>query len=161
MRVTIAAVGRMKAGPERALLERYLDRTGKAGRAIGLGPVDMSEIAEGRGETAELRRSAEAAALAPVVADVDRLIALDERGSSLSSTDFAGRIGAWRDAGSRRLGIVIGGAEGLDPVLRDRADLVLAFGAMTWPHQLARLMLAEQLYRAATILAGHPYHREG
>ena len=151
----------MKAGPERTLIERYLDRAGKAGRATSLGPVDIREFAEARGETVELRRRAEAGAMEPVIAGCDRLIALDERGAPLSSSDFAERLGAWRDAGARQLGIVIGGADGLDPSLRARADLSLAFGAMTWPHQLARLMLAEQLYRAATILAGHPYHRDG
>lgn len=159
MLIAIHAVGRMKAGPEQELAERFLDRLAKSGPAIGLEFSGVSEIAEGRAQTVDERRRDEAQRLGAQFAKGAAIILLDERGKNISSQDFAKRIGDLRDGGRRAAAFVIGGPDGLDPSLRDAAELVLSFGALTWPHQLVRVMLAEQLYRAATILAGHPYHR--
>ncbi len=163
MRVEIHAVGRLKAGPERELAERYLDRLAKAGPAVGLDFAGVSEIAESRAGDAAGRKREEAKLLRERLGQGhgqgQALFLLDERGRNLSSEDFAGRIGALRDGGRKGLVLAIGGPDGHDPALAAEADLLVSFGAMTWPHQLARVMLAEQLYRAATILAGHPYHR--
>lgn len=156
MRVRIAAVGRMAArSPEAALVEDYLTRFAQTGRALGLGPATVAEVEDRRGGG----KPAEAALLSRQVPDGAAIIALDERGRTLSSPDFAAALARFRDQGRPEAVCLIGGADGLDPALRDRADLVLSFGAMVWPHMLVRVMLAEQLYRAATILAGGPYHR--
>ncbi|GAB1583386.1 23S rRNA (pseudouridine(1915)-N(3))-methyltransferase RlmH [Phyllobacterium phragmitis] len=159
MRITVFAVGRMKAGPERELADRYFDRFAKTGASLGLEFSGVGEIVESRAATADQRKQEEAARLFEALDAGARLILLDERGKMLNSADFAGRIGRLRDEGQRQLILAIGGPDGHDPRLRERADLVLALGAMTWPHQLARILIAEQLYRAATILSGHPYHR--
>lgn len=159
MKVTVVAVGRLKAGPERELLERYRDRAARAGRALGLS-FDAREIAEGSARSADGRKAEEAAAILAVLPAGSVLVALDERGKPLDSRSFADRLAAWRDAGTKDLAVAIGGADGLGPAMLDKADLRLAFGAMTWPHQLVRILLAEQLYRAVTILSGHPYHRD-
>ena len=158
MRITITAVGKLKAGAERALTERYAERAAQAGRALGF-EVQLREVPESRAARDEDRRAAEAAALSSVVAAGSLLVMLDERGESLTSPVFAARLGSWRDRGVGDVAFLIGGADGLAPTLQERAGLILAFGAMTWPHQLVRAMLAEQIYRAVTILAGHPYHR--
>lgn len=157
MRIVIAAVGRLKDGPERVLAGRYVERAAQAGRALSLGPVDVVEVAEGRERTAEARRASEAAALKAHLPPA--YIALDERGRDLDSVDFAQKLARWRDNGEAALGFVIGGADGLDPSIRDGAALTLAFGRLTWPHQIIRILAAEQIYRAVTILSGHPYHR--
>lgn len=159
MKIAIHAVGRMKAGPERELVERYLDRFAKGGPAVGLEFAGVIEIAESRAQTATERRREEGRALQAQRQQGAVLVLLDERGRSLGSEEFAGRLGLFRDEGRKAALIAIGGADGHDQSLRDQADLVLSFGAMTWPHQLVRIMLGEQLYRTATILAGHPYHR--
>lgn len=159
MRVSVFAVGRMKAGPERELVERYFDRFSKSGPSLGLEFAGVSEVAESRAQTAELRKAEEAQRLHEVLANGAALIVLDERGKGLGSEAFAERIGRMRDDGKRHLVIAIGGPDGHDAALRAQADLVLGLGPMTWPHQIARILIAEQLYRAATILAGHPYHR--
>jgi 23S rRNA (pseudouridine1915-N3)-methyltransferase len=163
MRVAVHAVGRMKAGPERELAERYFDRFAKSGQALGLDFAGVAETPEGRAQTADERRRDEAYKLHSKlhsILDGDCvLILLDEQGKNLSSDEIAGRVAGFRDAGRRTLVFAIGGPDGHDPSLRERADLVLSFGAATWPHQLVRVMLAEQLYRVATILSGHPYHR--
>ena len=156
MRVRIAAVGRMAArSPEAALVEDYLTRFAQTGRALGLGPATVAEVEDRRGGG----KYAEAALLSRQVPDGAAIIALDERGRTLSSPDLAAALARFRDQGRPEAVCLIGGADGLDPALRDRADLVLSFGAMVWPHMLVRVMLAEQLYRCATILAGGPYHR--
>ncbi len=156
LRVRIAAVGRLAArAPERALIDDYLARFAQTGRALGLGPAEVVEVEDRRGGG----RLAEAALLARTIPEGAAVIALDERGRLLSSPEFAAALGRWRDDGRSDAVALIGSADGLDPALRDRADLVMSFGAMVWPHMLARVMLAEQLYRAATILAGSPYHR--
>ena len=160
MKLSLVAVGRLKSGPERQLVERYRERAEALGRSLGFFPVDIAEITEGRGRRDAERRADEGQAilqrLAPGVA-----VVLDERGRSLSSDAFAQNIAAWRDEGRAALSCVIGGPDGLDPAIRSRADLILSFGALTLPHQLVRVLAMEQLYRALTILAGHPYHRAG
>lgn len=156
MRLRVCAVGRSRTGPERALAEDYLARFDRTGRSLGLGPAEIAEVEDRKGGG----RFAEAALLDRAIPSGAVVAALDERGRTLSSPEFAAQLGRWRDDGSGALAFLIGGADGLDPDLRDRADMVLSFGPMVWPHMLARAMLAEQLYRAASILAGAPYHRE-
>ena len=158
MRLAIITVGRLKDGPERDLCERYRERSHVLGRSLGLSGPDVTELPESRARRAEERKRDEAAAILSRLSP-GLLIALDERGRSLTSDAFAGRIAASRDAGAGTASLVIGGADGLDETIRDRADLTLAFGALTLPHQLVRVLALEQLYRAMTIIAGHPYHR--
>jgi len=155
VRVHICAVGRLKSGPERALIDDYTARFDRTGRPLGLGPLTEHEVEDRRGGG----MAAEAALLDRAVPDGAFLIAMDERGRQMSSPDLAALLAQRRDEGRRDLALMIGGADGLDPDLRVRADMALSFGAMVWPHALARAMLAEQLYRAATILGGGPYHR--
>ncbi|RFB78647.1 23S rRNA (pseudouridine(1915)-N(3))-methyltransferase RlmH [Methylovirgula sp. 4M-Z18] len=159
MKLLLIAVGRLKAGPERELVSRYADRLQGIARSIGLTGFDMREIDESRARRPEDRKSEEAKAIRALVPPGAVLMLLDERGKNISSEDFAARIGQERDRGAPALALVIGGPDGLDPDLRQSAQAVLAFGAMTWPHQIVRVLAAEQLYRTATILAGHPYHR--
>jgi 23S rRNA (pseudouridine1915-N3)-methyltransferase len=160
MRLVIAAVGRLKDGPERELLDRYLKRLAQTGRGLGLAPVDMLETPEGRADSAALRQADEATRLLKLTAACDVLIALDETGRSMTSRAFAGQIAKCRDGGRQGLGLVIGGADGHGEAVMTKAVLKLSLGQMTLPHGLARIVLAEQLYRATTILAGHPYHRD-
>lgn len=155
MRLHLCAVGRLRAGPERALVDDYLARVDRTGRSLGLGPVSEHEVEDRHGGGI----AGEALLLARALPEGAALCVLDERGKVLSSPEFAAAIAGWRDAGRQDAAFVIGGADGLDPAMRGRADLALSFGRMVWPHLLVRAMLAEQLYRAATILAGSPYHR--
>jgi 23S rRNA (pseudouridine1915-N3)-methyltransferase len=156
MRLHVAAVGRIRADmPERALIEDYAMRFNRVARPLGLGPLHEHEVEPKRGTGP----AAEADALARAVPPGAVVVALDERGRSLSSTDLAERLEVFRDTGRSDLAFVIGGADGLLRERREGADLVLSFGPMVWPHMLARVMLFEQLYRAATILSGSPYHR--
>ncbi|MER9855399.1 23S rRNA (pseudouridine(1915)-N(3))-methyltransferase RlmH [Mesorhizobium sp. M0113] len=159
MKISVHAVGRVKAGPEKLLADRYFERFAKSGPVVGLEFGGIAEIAEGRGQTANERRREEGQKLQTQLQPGTALILLDERGKSFSSEDFAGRLGLLRDGGRKALVIAIGGADGHDQSLRDQAELVMSFGLLTWPHQLVRVMLGEQLYRVATILSGHPYHR--
>lgn len=159
MRLDIVAVGRLKAGPERDLVSRYAERCVALGRGLGLSGPAMSEIAESAARRPEDRKAEEARAIRARVAEGAALVLCDEGGTLPDSAAFASRIGAWRDSGKPALALVIGGADGLAPDLRAEADLVIAFGRMTIPHQLVRVLVLEQVYRAATILAGHPYHR--
>lgn len=160
MRLVVAAVGRLKAGPERALAERYHDRAMKAGRALGLRSLDFLEIDESRAADAARRREEEAARLLDRLPQDAALILLDESGQNLTTAAFADHIRRWRDDGRPAAAFLIGGPDGTAPALKRRADLALALGRLTWPHQLVRVMLLEQLYRVTTVLAGHPYHRE-
>ncbi len=160
MRVVIAAVGRLKAGPERELVERYRGRAGKLGRPLGLRDIEIVEVRESRAREAERRAIEESIALANLMPEGAAVAVLDPGGENLTSEAFAARLGAWRDDGRTTLCFAIGGADGMAATLRERADLLISFGAATWPHQLVRIMLLEQIYRALTILAGHPYHRE-
>jgi 23S rRNA (pseudouridine1915-N3)-methyltransferase len=159
MRISVFAVGRLKSGPERELADRYFDRFAKAGPATGLELGKITEINESRAGNAETRKREEGASLDKLLADGAQLIMLDERGKALDSVAFADLLGGLRDQGRREVVIAIGGPDGHDPALASRADTMLCFGKMTWPHQMVRVMLAEQLYRAVTILSGHPYHR--
>ena len=160
MRVGIVALGRMKQGPERELVARYLERAVNGGRTLGLTGFAVTELTESRAGSAASRKSDEAKAIATHLPEGGLVIALDERGKTLGSDDLARRIGRWRDDGKAALSFVVGGPDGLDPAFVQNADLALSFSPLTWPHQLVRIMLAEQLYRATTILSGHPYHRE-
>jgi 23S rRNA (pseudouridine1915-N3)-methyltransferase len=155
LRITIVAVGRLRAGPEAELVADYLTRFDRSGRALGLGPARVVEVDDRRGRG----RDAEAALIASALPRGARIVALDERGRTLTSPEFAETLRAWADSGTRDLAMVVGGADGVAPDLRAQAGMVLSFGPMVWPHMLARVMLAEQLYRAASILAGGPYHR--
>ena len=154
MKIAIVAIGKLGRSPEADLVRLYAERATAAGRALGLGPVEVIEV-EGR----KPGKGSEAEALSAHLAD-SRVIACDERGRARTSRDFATEIGRLRDDGVRRLVFLIGGADGLDPDLRVRAQDTLAFGPQTWPHALARVMLAEQVYRSVTLLAGGPYHRD-
>lgn len=158
MKLLVHAVGRMKTGPERQLVERYLDRADKAGRGLGLALSGVRELAESRAGSAGTRKDEEARDLLAGI-DGGRVVALDEGGRTFASAAFAEWIARERDAGAGTVHFLIGGADGHGRAVLDRADLTLAFGPMTWPHQLARILLAEQIYRATTILSGHPYHR--
>ncbi|KQZ15216.1 50S rRNA methyltransferase [Mesorhizobium sp. Root554] len=159
MKITVHAVGRMKTGPERELADRYFERFARSGPGIGLEFSNIVEIPESRAQTASERRRDEGRALQSHLQSGTALVLLDERGKAFTSEDFAGRVGLLRDGGRKEMVIAIGGADGHDQSLRDQAEMTVSFGSMTWPHQLVRVMLAEQLYRAATILSGHPYHR--
>jgi 23S rRNA (pseudouridine1915-N3)-methyltransferase len=159
MRVSVLAIGRLKAGPETELCERYRKRATQAGRQLGFRDIELVEIRESRADNAEKRRLEEAIALANVIPEGAVTILLDETGENLGSTALAERIRLWRDEGRPALVFIIGGPDGLAQSMRDKAKVSLSFGAATWPHQLVRIMLLEQIYRAVTILGGHPYHR--
>jgi 23S rRNA (pseudouridine1915-N3)-methyltransferase len=159
MRIVVIAVGRLKQGPERELAERYATRFDDASRKLGFRGLDIREIAESRAREATARMTEEAGAISAAIPESSVLVTLDERGENIDSAAFARRLGQWRDQAVAHTIFAIGGADGLSPELRGKAKLTVAFGAATWPHQMVRVMLLEQLYRAATILAGHPYHR--
>src|SRR2546423_999902 len=159
MRIVVAAVGRLRRGPESELAERYGERAVKSGRGIGLRSLDVIEIAESRARDAGRRMLEESIALANVIPERAAVVLLDPRGEDADSNAFVKRLRGWNDGG-RDVAFVIGGPDGLAPTLSEDADLHLAFGALTWPHQLVRVMLLEQIYRAITIMSGHPYHRE-
>ncbi|RZJ94804.1 MAG: 23S rRNA (pseudouridine(1915)-N(3))-methyltransferase RlmH [Brevundimonas sp.] len=154
MKLAVVAIGKPGRGPEAALADDYAKRATLAGRPLGLGPLDLIDL--------EPRKTGKAPEAEAILAACEGavLIACDERGKAYASRAFAEMIAALRDAGERRLVFAIGGADGLDASVRDAARSTLAFGPQTWPHALARAMLAEQLYRAVTILAGSPYHRD-
>jgi len=159
MQLIVAAVGRVKDGAERELLGRYRDRFAGLGKRLGFGPVAWQELSQSRAGDAAQRRDEEAAALLKRARDAQRIIALDERGKALASQAFAQLLAKLRDEGTGTLAILLGGPDGLGPAVHEAAHMTLALGPMTLPHGLARIVLAEQLYRAATILTGHPYHR--
>lgn len=159
MRVTIAAVGRLKAGAERELFSRYWKRLEAGGRQLGIGPVRLIETAESTRGSVRERQGAESAALLKKIDDKATLVALDETGKAFTSQALAKQLEAYREQGIRELVFAIGGADGHGAAVSDHAALKLALGPMTLPHGLARVVLAEQLYRAVTMLSGHPYHR--
>jgi 23S rRNA (pseudouridine1915-N3)-methyltransferase len=159
MRLRIAAVGRLKAGPERELFTRYVERANAAGRAIGFAPVDAVEVAESQGRRPAERMTEEAEKLEAAVPKGARRLILDIRGRNLTSEEFASRLARLRDQGAPAVIFLLGGADGLAKKAMDNADLSISFGAATFPHQVVRILLAEQIYRAVTILSGHPYHR--
>lgn len=160
MRVIIHAVGRMKSGPETELLARYLDRAAKAGRQLGISELRQRELAESRRAQATSRRDEEALALASAAAPGARILLLDEKGDDLDSLAFSALLQTSLDNGVGELAFLIGGPDGHGSAARQAAVQAIRFGSTTWPHQLVRIMLAEQIYRAITILSGHPYHRE-
>ena len=155
MRVTLCVVGRLRAGPERTLIDDYLQRFDRTGRSLALGPIDVREVEDRKGGG----MAAEAVLISKAIPASAAVIALDERGKIKSSPDFANDLARFRDDGRSDLAFIIGGADGIDPSLRAKCDASLSFGKMVWPHMLVRVMLAEQLYRAASILAGALYHR--
>lgn len=159
MRLRIAAVGRLKAGPERTLLDRYLTRANATGKSVQLAPLEAVEVSESSARRPADRMLDEAKALSKWSIEGARRVILDERGKSLTSAEFARRLVSLRDSGAPATLFIIGGADGLAEEVRKEADFAFAFGAATLPHQLVRVLLAEQIYRALTILSGHPYHR--
>jgi 23S rRNA (pseudouridine1915-N3)-methyltransferase len=160
MRIIVAAIGRLKQGAESEIAARYCKRAQASGRALGIRAVEVVEIRESRAQDGDRRRIEESIALANIIPEGAIAVVLDRNGENLDSPALAGLLREWREENRTAVCFVIGGADGLAPSLIQRAKLRLAFGAATWPHQLVRLMLLEQLYRAAAILAGHPYHRE-
>lgn len=159
MRIVVIAVGRLKQGPERELAERYQKRFGEIGRKLGFRGPDIREIGESRAREAKARIAEEATAISAAIPENSVLVTLDEHGDNIDSATLARLLGRWRDQAVADTIFAIGGADGLSPDLQGKAKFRVAFGAATWPHQMVRVMLLEQLYRAATILAGHPYHR--
>lgn len=156
--VRLLTVGRMKAGPERELFERYWTRATPMAKQLGFGALDVVELRESQQGFADARKADEPAQLLAKVSDGAALIALDERGKAITTPQFSLKLETFKDAG-KPVALIIGGPDGLDGSIRRRADLVISFGAMTMPHQLVRVLAAEQLYRAMTVLSGHPYHR--
>lgn len=159
MRIVVIAIGRLKQGPERELAERYRERFDDIGRKLGFRSLEIHEIPESRARDAAGRMADEAAAISALIPDKSSIIALDERGETIDSATFARHLGRWRDESVPTAVFLIGGPDGLSPELRRKVKLSVAFGKATWPHQMVRVMLLEQVYRAATILSGHPYHR--
>ena len=162
MRLTLCAVGKLGATPENNLVKDYLTRAGQTGRGLGISPVELIEVEARKAKnlsSAQLK-VAEAEAIRGALDDGGLLVTCDERGDLLTSRQIAKRIETFKDRGERRVTFLIGGADGLDSALREQAAFSLAFGPQTWPHALVRVMLAEQMYRAVTILAGLPYHRD-
>ncbi|MDX1401655.1 MAG: 23S rRNA (pseudouridine(1915)-N(3))-methyltransferase RlmH [Kiloniellales bacterium] len=152
MHITLLAIGRLKAGPQQDLFNDYVGRLTFR--------VEVKEIELKRKHPQSVIKVKESEALLAAIPEGSKVIALDERGKSLTSEAFAETLRNWRDSGSAEVCFIIGGADGLHPEVRDKADLVLQFGAMTWPHLMVRVMLAEQLFRAQAIWSGHPYHRD-
>ena len=159
MGLVIAAIGKLKQGPERELFAHYLGRAEAAGRKLHLSPLSVIEVAESKAATAPARNKAEGEALLAKVPASHRLICLDPGGEALSSEAFARLLAKFRDEGTDGVAFVVGGADGLGKDVLTKAARLVSLGPMTLPHGLARIVLAEQIYRAATILAGHPYHR--
>ncbi|PCJ94319.1 MAG: 23S rRNA (pseudouridine(1915)-N(3))-methyltransferase RlmH [Hyphomicrobiales bacterium] len=160
MKLTIAAIGRMKRGAEQELCARYVDRVSKAGRALSLGPLNVREYTEARAQTAQERKQQETNQLLGIAPPHATKIVLDETGKQFSSREFSALLARERDQGCAEMWFFIGGADGHDPAMLDAASYKMSLGKMTWPHQIARALLAEQIYRATTILSGHPYHRD-
>ncbi len=156
MKIYLIAVGKLRKGPEAALIEDYIERFNRIGRGMGLGPVQVIEVEDKKGGG----KAAEAALLKKALPEGCALVVLDERGKLIKSPVFAQKLAGWRDAGQRGVALMIGGADGLDKSLVAQADFSLSLGQMVWPHMLVRVMVSEQLYRAASILSNAPYHRE-
>jgi 23S rRNA (pseudouridine1915-N3)-methyltransferase len=161
MRLLIAAVGRARAAPEDAITTDYLERTRTLGKRLGLTKIELAIVETSRAANTSARMAEEASRLTAKIPKDAHTIALDERGRAMASEAFARHLAKLRDEGASELVFLIGGPDGLSPPLRDGVKERLSFGAQTWPHSLVRAMLAEQLYRALAILAGHPYHRSG
>ena len=154
MRFTLFCIGKMKAGADKELFDRYIDRARKTGRGLGVTEVILNEMPESRAQRADDRKAEEARGILAALNAGARLVVLN-----LTSPAFSQKLEAWKDEGVPDVVFAIGGADGHGQEVLSRADLKLALGAMTWPHQIARILLAEQVYRAMTIQSGHPYHR--
>lgn len=155
LRVHLCAVGRLRAGPELTLIDDYLTRFDRTGRMLGLSSGGVTEVEDRKNGGMQ----AEADLLRRAIPRGAQLWVMDERGAQMTSPQFADLLAGLRDAGLSDLAICIGGADGLAPDFRAEAAQAISFGAMVWPHMLVRVMIAEQLYRAASILSGGPYHR--
>ena len=155
LRVNICAVGRLRTSPEKDLIDDYLSRADKTGRSVGICECRVLEVEDKKASG----KQAEAALLTKAVPSGSITVALDERGKVLTSPEFSQKLAAWRDDGQQSVCFLIGGAAGLAPELLQSVDFKLSFGRMVWPHILARVMLAEQIYRATTILTNGPYHK--
>lgn len=159
MRLQILAVGRMKSGPEQELYDRYSSRILKSGKALHFMGLDLHEIVESRATDTNKRKSDEAEQLIKAAGEATRIILLDERGKDLSSQEFSQLLKTEQDMGTTKLAFAIGGPDGHGDELKNVSVRKIRLGSMTWPHQIARILLVEQIYRGITILAGHPYHR--
>ncbi|HHB82756.1 MAG TPA: 23S rRNA (pseudouridine(1915)-N(3))-methyltransferase RlmH [Devosia sp.] len=159
MRISIIGVGKMKNGPERELVNRYQSRARASGKNLGLSDFNIIELSESRAASSKSRKAEEATAILKIIPAEAQIVALDETGQTLTSQKFADFIESNNDNGKKHLVFIIGGADGLDQKIRQRASLVLSFSPLTWPHQIVRILLCEQLYRMTTILSRHPYHR--
>jgi 23S rRNA (pseudouridine1915-N3)-methyltransferase len=163
MKLTLCAVGKLGATVENTLVKDYLNRATLTGRGLGISPVDLLEVEAKKGAkaaTSALLKAQEMEAIRTALGEGGILITCDEHGEQLTSRQIAQRLNTYKDRGERRVTFLIGGADGLDPALLKSSAFSLAFGSQTWPHALVRVMLAEQMYRATTILAGLPYHRD-
>lgn len=161
MQINLFCVGRLKAGPERELVGRYLDRLAKTGPQSGITFGGVTEIVESRAQTADIRKAEESARCSELLTEPrTALLLFDERGKNLSSRQFAAQIADLRDQGTQKLVAAIGGPDGHDQTLAQDARMNISLGKLTWPHQIARVLVAEQLYRASAILNNHPYHRD-
>lgn len=159
MKFSLHAIGRMKSGAEKELFQKYWQRAQASGRGLGVSLLELREYGESKAGRASERKRQEASDLLKTIDKRAFVIALDERGKTMTSPDFANLLGKVRDQGAPEIIVIIGGADGLDESVHGRADTTIAFGAMTWPHQLVRILAAEQIYRAFSILSGHPYHK--
>lgn len=159
MRLTVLTVGHARGSSEGALIDDYIHRAANMGRGMGFPAVTVEEVSVSKARDVKSRMAEEAEKLSARVPVGAHIVQLDARGKGMTSEDFAEMLGALRDAGTKDLVFVIGGPDGLAPLPGKRAGRSLAFGPQTWPHLLVRAMLSEQIYRALTILAGHPYHR--
>ncbi len=159
MQLTIVAVGRLKSGPERELIERYRGLLGGLGRSCSFKPANIIELPEGRASQPALRQQDEAQRLLAASSEAGLRVLLDERGTQMTSQQLSDFLASERDSGTREIAFLIGGADGHADAARAKADKTMSLSRLTLPHGLARILLAEQLYRAVTILAGHPYHR--
>jgi 23S rRNA (pseudouridine1915-N3)-methyltransferase len=160
MRLQIVAVGKLKAGPEQELFGRFSDRINKSGKPVHLIGPEVFEISEAKSSSVDARKSAEADLLLQKIDPTACVIVLDEHGKDMTSTDFSEFLVNERNGGTPSIVFAIGGPDGHGDAMLKRANRKIRFGSMTWPHQMVRVMLAEQIYRAITILSGHPYHRE-
>lgn len=159
LRLSVLAVGRLKTGPEKSLAEDYLTRAEGLGKKAGISRILVTEFSESQASSPAARMAEEAKLLAGVIPPKAFNVVLDERGKAMASEAFAALIQRHLDGGTPDVSFIIGGPDGHAPSTREHAGLLMSFGPMTWPHRLVRVMLFEQLYRAVTIMVGHPYHR--
>ncbi|MCF6320311.1 MAG: 23S rRNA (pseudouridine(1915)-N(3))-methyltransferase RlmH [Rhizobiaceae bacterium] len=160
MKIKIAAIGKLKAGPEQELFSRYLKRSRNSGVQVGISEISVQEYSESKAASVSQRKQQEANLLISNPGNGSVLVAFDENGRDLTSAQFSQYLAKERDDGVNEMVMVVGGADGLGDELLKSASTTIRLGAMTWPHQIVRILLAEQIYRAITILSGHPYHRQ-